>query len=118
DRAVTIAAAPKDWDNLKSFQWSPDSKRLALTLGTTDCDYPGSANGVFVTSIDLKSQIRVSQTDMSFEPIFSPDGTSLAFVDFSDSPARLIRYDFATGARMLIRRATQNDNYYHLLDWK
>jgi Tol biopolymer transport system component len=118
DRAVTIAGAPKDWDNVKSFRWSPDSKRLALTLGTTDCDYPGSANGVFITSIDLKSQIRVSQTDMSFEPVFSPDGAALAFVDFSDSPARLIRYDFATGSRTLIRRATQNDNYYRLMDWR
>jgi Tol biopolymer transport system component len=118
DKPVTIAPAPKAWDNVKSFNWSPDSKRLALTLGTTDCDYPGSANGVFVTSIDQKSQIRLSMTDMSFEPVFSPDGTAVAFVDFSEDRATLIRHDLATGAHTLIRRATENNNYYRLLDWK
>ena len=118
DTAVTIAAAPKDWNNVKSFNWSPESKRLVLTLGTTDCDYPGTANGVFITTVDLKSQIRASINDMSFEPIFSPDGTAVAFVDFYESPARLIRYEMATGARTLIRRATEADNYYRLLDWQ
>jgi Tol biopolymer transport system component len=120
DVAVTIASAPKDWQNVKSYNWSPDSKRLALTLGTVDCDYPGSANGVFVTSIDFNSQTRASVRDMSFEPVFSPDGKAIAFVDFSDtdSRAQLIRYDLQTGARRLIRKATESDNYYRLLDWK
>jgi len=120
DSAVTIAGAPKDWQNVKSFAWSPDSKRLALTLGTVDCDYPGSAAGVFITSIDLKSQIRASVSELAFEPAFSTDGKAVAFVDFSgpDSRARLIRYDLATGARTLIRRATEADNYYRLLGWK
>jgi Tol biopolymer transport system component len=118
DAPITISAAPKDWDDIKSFSWSPDSKQLSLTLGTTDCDYPGSANGVFVTTLDLKSQVRASSGNMSIEPVFSPDGAFLAFVDFSDSPAKLIRYDMITGARTLIRQATQADNYYHLLDWK
>jgi Tol biopolymer transport system component len=75
---VSIASAPKDWDNVKSFNWSPDSKRLAVMLGTTDCDYPGSANGVFVTSLDLKSQSRVSPTGMALDPVFSPDGSAVA----------------------------------------
>ena len=118
DAAVTVASAPKEWDNIKSFNWSPDSKRLTLTLGTTDCDYPGSANGVFITTLDRKSQIRASLSDMSLEPVFSPDGAAVAFVDFSDSPSKLIRYDMTTGARTLIRRATQADNSYHLLNWR
>ena len=120
DAAVTIGVAPKDWQNVKSYSWSPDSKRLALTLGTVDCDYPGTANGVFVTTVDFTSQLRASVRDMSFEPVFSPDGKAIAFVDFSDpdSRAQLIRYELATGTRTLIRRATQADNYYRLLDWK
>jgi len=118
DTAVTIASAPKDWDNVRSYAWSPDSKRLALTLGTTDCDYPGSANGVFITTLDRKSQIRASQGDMSFEPAFSPDGASVAYVDFSDSPARLFRYELSTGSRSRIRQATEENNYYRLLDWR
>jgi Tol biopolymer transport system component len=117
DTAVRIAA-PKDWDNVKSFSWSPDSKRLAITVGTTDCDYPGSANGVFVTSLPLRTQSKVSDGDMAFDPVFSPDGSSIAYIDFSDSPAKLIRYDIATGSRTLIRRATQTDNFYRLLDWR
>jgi len=105
---------------VKSYSWSPDSKRLAITLGTVDCDYPGSANGVFITSLDLRSQVRASLGELSFEPLFSLDGNSIAFVDFSDSDsrARLIRYDLATGTRTLIQRAPESDNYYRLLGWK
>jgi len=118
DSAMTISGAPKNWDNVKSFRWSPDSKRLALALGTTDCDYPGDAVGVFVTTIDRKVQIRASQGNMSFEPLFSPDGGSVVYVDFSDSLARLIRYDIMSGMRTRIRQASDENNYYHLLDWK
>jgi Tol biopolymer transport system component len=55
---------------------------------------------------------------MSFEPHFSPDGSALAYVDFSDSPARLFRYDIATGTRSLIRRASEAENTYRLLGWR
>jgi dipeptidyl aminopeptidase/acylaminoacyl peptidase len=118
DSAVTIAAAPKDWTNVKSFNWSPDSKRLAVMIGTTDCDYPGDANGVFVTTLDLKSQLRASTSDMSLDPVFSPDGSAVAFVDASEPSAKLMRFEPATGTRTLIRRATPTNNSYHLLDWK
>src|SRR5262249_58916119 len=83
DSAVTIADAPKDWQNVKSFAWSPDSKRIALTLGTVDCDYPGSAAGVFITTIDLKSQARASDSELAFEPAFSTDGKAVAFGGFA-----------------------------------
>ena len=94
--------------------------KAILTVGTVDCDYPGSANGVFVISVDLRSQVRASSGDMSFEPVFSTDNKSLAFIDFSDpdSRAELMRYDLASGNRTLIRRAPRSDNYYRLLDWK
>src|SRR5262245_38062251 len=120
DSALTISVAPRDWQNVKSYNWAPDSKRLALTLGTVDCDYPGTANGIFVTSVDLRSQVRASVRDMSFEPVFSPDSNFVAFIDFSDpdSRAELIRYDLANGNRTLIRRAPGSDNYYRLLDWR
>lgn len=117
DRRVTFASAPAAWDNVKTFTWSPDGKRIALTLGTTDCDYPGSENGIFLTTVDLKVQSQISPATMSLEPVFSPDGSAIAFVDFSEPPARLLRYDLTTGEIRLIRRATQEDNYYTLLDW-
>ncbi len=56
---------------------------------------------------------------MSFEPVFSPDGSAVAFVDLSEPPARLLLYDLTTGELRLIRRATEEDNYYYrLLDWR
>jgi len=71
-----------------------------------------------MTSVDQKSQIRVSSGEMSLEPVFSPDGAALVFVDFSDLPAKLIRYDIATRNRTVFRRGSATDNFYHLLDWK
>jgi len=118
DIPVTMLGAPPDWEDVKNFAWSPDSKRLAVTLGTTDCDYPGNASGIFVTTLDLKAQVRASTSPLSFEPAFSPDGAAVAFVDFSESPAKLLRYELATAQLTLIRRATERDNYYHLFGWR
>jgi Tol biopolymer transport system component len=118
DVPVIIRGAPENWEDVKTYEWSPDSKQIALTLGPVACDYPGDAADVFVTSVDLKFQMRLSTSGMSFEPAFSPDGLSVAFVDFSNSPARLFRYDLAGRASTLIRRATEQNNYYHLYGWR
>jgi hypothetical protein len=118
DRQVRLRGAPAAWEDVKNFSWSPDSKRLALTVGTTDCDYPGSEAGVFVTGVDLQDQRQISRSNMSFEPVFSPEGEDIAFVDFSDSPAKLLRYRLTDGSLHLIRRATEESNYYHLIGWK
>ncbi len=118
DRQVTFTSAPAAWDDVKTFEWSQDGTRIVLTLGTTDCDYPGSEDGVFLTTPDLKVQNQISTATMSFEPMFSPDGSAVAFVDLSEPPARLLRYDLTTGELRLIRRATPEENYYTLLDWR
>jgi Tol biopolymer transport system component len=55
---------------------------------------------------------------MSFEPVFSPDGNSIAFVDSSEPPARLWEYRISSGALRLVRRASEEENSYRLLDWK
>jgi len=108
DSAVTDRSAPRDWDKRPFVHWSPDSKRLALTLGhhrlrlsrpaPTECSSP---------TLDRKLQTKASKATWRLEPVFSPDGSSVAFVDFSDSPARLFRFDITTGARSLIQRATE-----------
>ena len=103
---------------MKNFSWSPDGRRIALTLGTTDCDYPGSENGVFLTNLEQNQQARLSTGDMAFEPAFSPDGAAVAFIDFSQPLAKLMRYQISSGKLQLIRQATQDGNYYSLLDWK
>ncbi len=118
DRQVTFASAPATWDNVKTFNWSPDGKRIALTLGTTGCDYPGSEDGVFLTTPDLRVQNQISTAKLSIEPVFSPDGSAVAFVDLSEPPPRLLRYDLTTGELTLIRRSTWEDDYYRLIDWR
>lgn len=118
DRQMVVRSAPKEWGHVANFRWSPDSKSIALTLGVAGCEYPGDVATVFLTTLDEKTQKRLSTTGMAFEPVFPPDGSAVAFVDFSDSPARLMRYDIATGKAKIIRIATEQNNHYSLLDWK
>jgi len=115
---VVIRAAPKEWDNVKNFAWSPDSRRIAVTLGTTDCDYPGSGAGVFLTDVDQKQQLRISASDLSVEPAFSPDGTAVAFIDVSEPRSKLMLYDIDSRNLRLLSQAGEQANYYTLVDWK
>jgi Tol biopolymer transport system component len=105
-------------DSVYNFSWSPDSRRIALELGTNDCGYPAGNAAVFVTSVDQKYQIRVSNASPALEPIFSRDNSAVVFVDSSQPPARLLRYEFPSKTLKLIRRAEESEGYYRLLDWK
>ena len=73
---------------------------------------------MFVTSVDQKVQKQISTSSPSVQPAFSPDGSAIAFVDSSQSPARLFRYDLASETRSVIRRASTKENDYLLLEWK
>ena len=115
DTAVSIPKAPP---SVYRFSWSPDSRRLAIELGTEECDDPSGDAAVFVTSVDQKVQKQVSTASPSEQPAFSPDGSAIAFVDSSQSPARLFRYDLASETRSVIRRASAKENDYLLLEWK
>ena len=101
-----------------SFAWSPDSRRIALELGTEDCGYPSGDASVFVANLDQKSGLAISNASPAIQPAFSSDGSAVAFVDSSQFPNRLLRYDFANGSRNLIRQAEASDNTYQLLGWK
>jgi Tol biopolymer transport system component len=115
---VVIRAAPTEWDNVKNFAWSPDGRRIAITLGTTDCDYPGSGAGVFLTDVEQKQQLRISTSILSVEPAFSADGTAVAFVDVSESRSKLMLYEIGSRSLRLLSQASEQANYYTLLDWK
>jgi len=117
DRLLAIRA-PKEWEDVKGYAWSPDGNRIALMVGTVDCDYPGSAVGVFITTLDSKSQVRISKSSMALDPVFSPDGSELAFADAQEMPAKLVRYNLVTGALVPIIKGTESDNYFHLHGWK
>jgi Tol biopolymer transport system component len=115
DSAVSIPKAPP---SVYNFSWSPDSRRIAIELGTEDCGSPSGDAAVFVTSVDQKVQKQISTSSPSVQPAFSPDGSAVAFVDSSQFPARLFRYDLANEARSVIRRASAKENDYLLLEWK
>jgi Tol biopolymer transport system component len=115
DVPILIPQAPP---SLFHFAWSPDSKRLALELGSQECDYPPGTSTIFVSSIDLKSQTKISSVSPSIEPQFSPDGSAIAFVDFLHVPNRLLEYDFASGTSHVIRQARPKENGYQLVAWK
>ena len=115
DAAVSIPKAPP---SVYNFSWSPDSRRLAIELGTEDCGSPSGDAAVFVTSVDQKVQKQISTSSPSVQPAFSPDGSAIAFVDSSQPPARLFRYDLASETRSVIRRASSQENDYSLLEWK
>ena len=117
DRALVIRA-PKNWEDVKGYAWSPDGNRIAIMVGMVGCDYPGDAVGVFLTSRDSKSQLRISTSSMALDPIFSPDGSELAFADAQETPASLMRYNLATGELALIVRGTATDNAFHVHGWK
>jgi Tol biopolymer transport system component len=115
DTAVSIPKAPP---SVYNFSWSPDSRRIAIELGTEDCTSPSGDAAVFVTSVDQKVQKQISTSSPSVQPAFSPDGSAIAFVDSSQFPARLFRYDLASETRSVIRRASAKENDYLLLEWK
>lgn len=115
DTAVSIPKAPPSVYNVS---WSPDSRHLAIELGTEDCGSPSSDAAVFVTSVDQKGQKQISTSSPSVQPAFSPDGSAIAFVDSSQFPARLFRYDLARDTRSVIRGASTKENDYLLLEWK
>jgi len=115
DTAVSILKAPASVHN---FSWSPDGRRIAVELGTEECVSPSGDASVFVTSTDQKIQTQISNSSPSIQPAFSSDGSAIAFVDLSQFPARLFRYDLSSGTRSLIRRASAQENDYQLLEWK
>lgn len=80
---INLSRVQQQWTNVKDFAWSPDGKRLTVGIGTNDCDYPGSANGVFVTSLDQTVQFKLSRGEQSLRAIFSPDGKKAVFTEYT-----------------------------------
>ena len=92
---------------------------MLKTLDRISADITGSGMNRKRGAIRSRDTTRKTATSSpSVQPAFSPDGSAIAFVDSSQFPARLFRYDLASETRSVIRRASTKENDYLLLEWK
>jgi Periplasmic component of the Tol biopolymer transport system len=86
--------------------WSPNGQEIAYARGyvhaTFDCGFAhtGLSDPIYEPGSDIyrmlsdgSKQVRVTTTENNFEPTWSPDGTSLAFVSFRDNQTQLFILD-------------------------
>ncbi len=116
---IDLRRVQQAWTNVKDFAWSPDGKFLAVGIGTVDCDYPGSANGVFVTSLDQTVQFKLSRRQQSLGALFAPDGKQVVFTEYGDygTHPQLVIGELATRKLTPIAN-TRSDEVPTALDWK
>jgi Tol biopolymer transport system component len=113
--------------DINEFSWSPKDNLLVFDSGRQQCDFPGSKGDIYIVSPDMKTAFKLSKHALSIRPIFSPDGQTVLFADFSV-------YDYSHGADLMIGdlrtrtvkpflgqspsgRGDSND-YDQIVDWK
>src|SRR5208282_486840 len=69
--------------DINEFFWSPKDNLLVFDSGRLKCDFPGSEGDIYVVSPDMKTAFKLSKHALSIRPIFSPDGQTVLFADFS-----------------------------------
>ncbi len=116
---IDLSRVQKEWTNVKDFAWSPDGKFLAVGIGTVDCDYPGTANGVFVTSVDQTVQFKLSRGQQSLGATFAPDGKKVVFTEYGDDGThpQLVIGELAARKLTPIPN-TRSEEVPTALDWK
>jgi Tol biopolymer transport system component len=97
------------------LDWSPDGTRLAVV----DREAPGDAESIFLLSLSDGALERLtyppSVTVGDRNPAFSPDGTQLAYVRWSEGPQNEIHLlELGTGES---KRLTIHEGYVRSLDW-
>jgi WD40 repeat protein len=116
---IDLSRVQKEWTNVKDFAWSPDGKFLAVGIGTVDCDYPGTANGVFITSVDQTVQFKLSRGQQSLGALFAPDGKQVVFTAYGDDGThpQLVIGELATRKLTPIPN-TRSEEVPTALDWR
>jgi len=116
---IDLRRVQQAWTNVKDFAWSPDGKFLAVGIGTVDCDYPGTANGVFITSVDQTVQFKLSRGQQSLGALFAPDGKQVVFTEYADDAyhPQLVIGELAT-RKLTPLPNTRSKEVPTALDWK
>lgn len=73
----------KIMDGVYDFDWSPDSRWLAIETGSEECDYPPDDAAIFISSPDAKEHFQLSKNPPSVGARFSPDSKRVIFVDYN-----------------------------------
>ncbi len=85
-------------------RFSPEGNRLAYTEG------PSNEGQIWVYDISLESPVRLTNTGESVQPVWSPDGTRLAFAHRRDSGPRQLYVMSADGDDESRRLAESDTN--------
>ena len=99
-----------------NFEWSPDSRFLAIETGSEECDYPPDDAAVFISSADGKDQFQISKNAPSVGPIFSPDSKRVAFAE--SNAYQLVIGDISTRALIPLLKAEPRGFPPAACDWK
>jgi hypothetical protein len=95
---VLTIPAPKEFDSVLDFEFSPDDRYIAVTYGVTGCDYPGDSARIYQVQLSDLSMTAVSAADhLSVQAHWSPDGHSILYTDYSGSDSPLVAIDVRSG---------------------
>ena len=88
---------PKGFDTVLDFSFSPDEKTVAVTFGVAGCDYPGERARIFLVSLpDLKLTPISPEDRLSVNPVWTPDGKTIVYSDYTGSDSPLVAFELAT----------------------
>jgi hypothetical protein len=88
---------PDGFDTVLDFSFSPDERAIAVTFGVVGCDYPGDRARIYLVSLPDMKLTPISPEDrLSVKPVWTPDGKSLVYSDYTGSDSPLVAFDLTT----------------------
>ena len=88
---------PKGFDTVLDFAFSPDENAIAVTFGVVGCDYPGDRARIYLVSLPNMKLAPISPEDkLSVKPVWTPDGKTIVYSDYTGSDSPLVALELAT----------------------